>query len=165
MRVRSVTIQGFKSFGEKVRLEFHPKINAVIGPNGSGKSNVIEGIRWASHTARTRELRVRESTELIFHGSIGKAPLGMAEVELELEQFEGANLNIARRTHRTGWLVPKSSSGLFQSTCFFLLSFVEWGRESGATVDSIRPQTWPFTSPSDSFLKKTSSLKSRTYFV
>lgn len=102
VRVRSVTIQGFKSFGEKVRLEFHPKVNAVIGPNGSGKSNVIEGIRWASHTARTRELRVRESTELIFHGSLGKAPLGMAEVELELEQFEGANLNIARRLYRDG---------------------------------------------------------------
>ncbi len=100
--MRSVTIVGFKSFGEKVRLEFHPKINAVIGPNGSGKSNVIEGIRWASHTARTRELRVRESAELIFHGSLGKAPLGMAEVELELEQFEGANLNIARRLYRDG---------------------------------------------------------------
>jgi chromosome segregation protein len=102
VRVRSVTIQGFKSFGEKVRLEFHPKVNAVIGPNGSGKSNVIEGIRWASHTARTRELRVRESTELIFHGSTGKAPLGLAEVELELEQYEGANLNIARRLYRDG---------------------------------------------------------------
>lgn len=102
VRVQSVTIQGFKSFGEKVRLEFHPKINAVIGPNGSGKSNVIEGIRWASHTARTRELRVRESTELIFHGSLGKAPLGMAEVELELEQFEAANLNISRRLYRDG---------------------------------------------------------------
>ncbi len=100
--MRSVTIAGFKSFGEKVRLEFHPKVNAVIGPNGSGKSNVIEGIRWASHTARTRELRVRESTELIFHGSLGKAPLGMAEVELELEQFEGANLSIARRLYRDG---------------------------------------------------------------
>ncbi len=100
--MRSVTIQGFKSFGEKVRLEFHPKVNAVVGPNGSGKSNVIEGIRWASHTARTRELRVRESTELIFHGSSGKAPLGLAEVELELEQFEGANLNISRRLYRGG---------------------------------------------------------------
>ena len=102
VRIRSVTIQGFKSFGEKVRLEFHPKVNAVIGPNGSGKSNVIEGIRWASHTARTRELRVRESTELIFHGSVGKAPLGLAEVDLELEQFESTNLNITRRLYRDG---------------------------------------------------------------
>ena len=101
IRVRGITIQGFKSFGERVRLEFSPKVNAVIGPNGSGKSNVIEAIRWASHTARTRELRVKESTELIFHGSSGKQALNLAEVQLELEQPSGA-LSIARRLYRDG---------------------------------------------------------------
>ncbi len=101
IRVRQITIQGFKSFGERVRLEFSPKVNAVIGPNGSGKSNVIEGIRWASHTARTRELRVKESTELIFHGSSGKAALNLAEVELELEQPTGP-LSVTRRLYRDG---------------------------------------------------------------
>ncbi|MEY4529844.1 MAG: putative chromosome partition protein [Deinococcota bacterium] len=101
IRVRGITIQGFKSFGERVRLEFSPKVNAVIGPNGSGKSNVIEAIRWASHTARTRELRVKESTELIFHGSSGKQALNLAEVQLELEQPTGA-LSIARRLYRDG---------------------------------------------------------------
>ena len=90
IRVRGITILGFKSFGERVRLEFSPKVNAVIGPNGSGKSNVIEAIRWASHTARTRELRVKESTELIFHGSSGKQALNLAEVQLELELQLGA---------------------------------------------------------------------------
>ncbi len=103
VRVKSVTIGGFKSFGERVRLEFTPQVNAVIGPNGSGKSNVIEAIRWASHTARTRELRVRESTELIFHGSSGKAPVNVAEVLLELEGVPGAGtVNIARRLYRDG---------------------------------------------------------------
>jgi chromosome segregation protein len=101
IRVRGITIQGFKSFGERVRLEFSPKVNAVIGPNGSGKSNVIEAIRWASHTARTRELRVKESTELIFHGSSGKQALNLAEVQLELEQPTGG-LSIARRLYRDG---------------------------------------------------------------
>jgi chromosome segregation protein len=102
MRVRGITIQGFKSFGERVRLEFSDKVNAVIGPNGSGKSNVIEGIRWASHTARTRELRVKESTELIFHGSSGKQALNLAEVQLELEQDSaaGGGLSIVRRLYR-----------------------------------------------------------------
>jgi chromosome segregation protein len=102
MRVRGITIQGFKSFGERVRLEFTGKVNAVIGPNGSGKSNVIEGIRWASHTARTRELRVKESTELIFHGSSGKQALNLAEVQLELEQdsVAGGGLSITRRLYR-----------------------------------------------------------------
>jgi chromosome segregation protein len=101
IRVRGITIQGFKSFGERVRLEFSPKVNAVIGPNGSGKSNVIEAIRWASHTARTRELRVKESTELIFHGSSGKQALNLAEVQLELEQPTGG-LSITRRLYRDG---------------------------------------------------------------
>jgi chromosome segregation protein len=103
VRVKSVTIGGFKSFGERVRVEFMGGVNAVIGPNGSGKSNVIEAIRWASHTARTRELRVRESTELIFHGSSGKAPVNVAEVLLELEGVPGAGLlNVARRLYRDG---------------------------------------------------------------
>ncbi len=103
-RVRSVTITGFKSFGEKVRLEFNSRVNAVVGPNGSGKSNVIEGIRWASHTARTRELRARNATELIFHGSSGKAQLNLAEVQLELEDVygSGAGISISRRLYRDG---------------------------------------------------------------
>ncbi len=101
IRIRGITILGFKSFGERVRLEFSPKVNAVIGPNGSGKSNVIEAIRWASHTARTRELRVKESTELIFHGSSGKQALNLAEVQVELEQPSGG-LAITRRLYRDG---------------------------------------------------------------
>lgn len=107
VRIQSVTIQGFKSFGERVRLEFSGSVNAVIGPNGSGKSNVIEAIRWASHTVRNRELRVRESTELIFHGSSGKAPLNLAEVQLELIGVPGVAgpsgaVSIARRLYRDG---------------------------------------------------------------
>ena len=102
MRVRSVTITGFKSFGEKVRLEFSPRVNVVVGPNGSGKSNVIEGIRWASHTARTRELRARNATELIFHGSLGKAQLNLAEVQLELEDVQSGGVSISRRLYRDG---------------------------------------------------------------
>jgi chromosome segregation protein len=103
LRVRSVSIIGFKSFGEKIKIDFSPRVNAVIGPNGSGKSNVIEGIRWASHTARTRELRARNATELIFHGSQGKAALGMAEVELELEGIDDrAAMTVTRRLYRDG---------------------------------------------------------------
>ena len=103
VRVRAVTLTGFKSFGERVRVEFTPGVNAVVGPNGSGKSNVIEGLRWASHTARTRELRARAATELIFHGSGGKAPLGLAEVEVELEGVDDhPALTVTRRLYRDG---------------------------------------------------------------
>lgn len=106
MRIESISLQGFKSFGEKTRIEFVSGINAVIGPNGSGKSNVIEAIRWATHTARVRELRAGNATELIFHGSQGKSSLGLAEVMLELSGMHRSNLperlNLARRVYRDG---------------------------------------------------------------
>ncbi|MBB5233144.1 AAA family ATPase [Deinococcus budaensis] len=99
--LRSITLQGFKSFADRTRLEFGPGVSAVIGPNGSGKSNVVEALRWATHGARARELRAGRGTELIFHGSGGKAPLGLAEVQLELQTPEG-RVNLARRVYRDG---------------------------------------------------------------
>ncbi|MDL2345255.1 AAA family ATPase, partial [Deinococcus sp. MIMF12] len=99
--LRSITLHGFKSFADRTRLEFGPGVSAVIGPNGSGKSNVVEAIRWVTHGARARELRAGRGTELIFHGSGGKAPLGLAEVQLELQTPEG-RVNLSRRVYRDG---------------------------------------------------------------
>ncbi|RJF71193.1 chromosome segregation protein SMC [Deinococcus cavernae] len=99
--IRAITLQGFKSFADRTRLEFAGGVCAVIGPNGSGKSNVVEAIRWATHGARARELRAGRGTELIFHGSGGKAPLGLAEVSLELLTPQG-RVNVARRVYRDG---------------------------------------------------------------
>ncbi|MBB6017723.1 AAA family ATPase [Deinococcus radiopugnans] len=99
--LRSITLQGFKSFAERTRLEFGPGVSAVIGPNGSGKSNVVEGLRWVTHGARARELRAGRGSELIFHGSGGKAPHGLAEVQLELQTPEG-RVNLSRRIYRDG---------------------------------------------------------------
>ncbi|MDB5044911.1 MAG: chromosome segregation protein, partial [Deinococcus sp.] len=99
--LQAITLQGFKSFADRTRLEFGPGVSAVIGPNGSGKSNVVEAIRWATHGARARELRAGRGTELIFHGSGGKAPLGLAEVGLELHTSEG-RINVSRRVYRDG---------------------------------------------------------------
>ncbi|MFK7604047.1 AAA family ATPase [Deinococcus sp. SM5_A1] len=99
--LRSITLQGFKSFAERTRLEFGPGVSAVIGPNGSGKSNVVEGLRWVTHGARARELRAGRGSELIFHGSGGKAALGLAEVQLELQTPEG-RVNLSRRIYRDG---------------------------------------------------------------
>ncbi|UQN06408.1 chromosome segregation SMC family protein [Deinococcus sp. QL22] len=99
--LQAITLQGFKSFADRTRLEFGPGVSAVIGPNGSGKSNVVEAIRWATHGARARELRAGRGSELIFHGSGGKAPLGLAEVGLELHTPEG-RVNLLRRVYRDG---------------------------------------------------------------
>jgi len=97
-RIESLTLHGFKSFGEKVRLEFGPGITAVVGPNGSGKSNVVEALRWVTHSARTRALRAASATDLIFHGAGGKGSVGLAEVQLELT----GGLNLSRRLYRDG---------------------------------------------------------------
>jgi len=97
-RIESLTLHGFKSFGEKVRLEFGPGITAVVGPNGSGKSNVVEALRWVTHSAKARALRASSATDLIFHGAGGKGSVGLAEVQLELS----GGLNLSRRLYRDG---------------------------------------------------------------
>ena len=97
-RIESLTLHGFKSFGEKVRLEFGPGITAVVGPNGSGKSNVVEALRWVTHSAKARALRAASATDLIFHGAGGKGSVGLAEVQLELS----GGLNLSRRLYRDG---------------------------------------------------------------
>lgn len=107
--IKSITLQGFKSFADRIHIEFETGICAVIGPNGSGKSNVVEAIRWVTHGARARELRAGKSSELIFHGSGGKAPLGFAEVQLELHTpntssvaTNATTLSLSRRIYRDG---------------------------------------------------------------
>lgn len=99
--LESLTLQGFKSFEKRSRLEFQGGICAIIGPNGSGKSNVVEALRWVTQQARSRELRAGKATELIFHGAGNKAALGVAEVELELALPQG-HLSLARRLYSDG---------------------------------------------------------------
>ncbi|WP_045233631.1 AAA family ATPase, partial [Deinococcus pimensis] len=101
--ISAISLRGFKSFADHARLEFGPGITAVIGPNGSGKSNVVEAIRWVTQGARARELRAGRATELVFHGSSGRAPLGLAEVTLELEGLPSAGrVSVSRRIYRDG---------------------------------------------------------------
>lgn len=100
MKIERLTLQGFKSFGERTSLEFDRGIYGIVGPNGSGKSNLVEALRWVVG-ARARELRGEEALSLLFHGSDGKAPLGFAEVGLELGG-NGRRVNLNRRLERDG---------------------------------------------------------------
>jgi chromosome segregation protein len=99
--IEQISLRGFKSFAGPVRLELSPGITAVLGPNGSGKSNVVDAVRWGCHLARARHLRALQGTDLIFHGSKDRAPLGMAEVAVELSGPPG-RLRLARRIYRDG---------------------------------------------------------------
>ena len=101
MRLTSLTINGFKSFGDKTTIEFSEGVTGIVGPNGSGKSNVIDALKWAMGGGRASEFRAPEKTDLIFHGAAGKKSIGYAEVELTLKNGK-QTINIGRSLFRDG---------------------------------------------------------------
>ncbi|MGE5175703.1 MAG: chromosome segregation protein SMC [Hyphomicrobiales bacterium] len=107
MFLKRLDIQGFKSFPQRVRVDFGPGITAVVGPNGSGKTNIVEAIRWVLGEQNMRHLRGDTLEDVIFTGSAQRKPLGMAEVTLTLLNNRGVlpseytEVQIARRTFRS----------------------------------------------------------------
>lgn len=110
MYLKSLEMQGFKSFPDKIKLSFHEGITAVVGPNGSGKSNVSDAIRWVLGEQSTKTLRGAKMEDVIFIGSKNRKPQGFAEVSLtldnrgsdRLEGFEGEEITVSRRLYRSG---------------------------------------------------------------
>ncbi len=101
MKLKTLTLHGFKSFADKTSLDFSSNITGIVGPNGSGKSNIIDALRWATGGGRAAEFRAGEKTDLIFHGSQNKRGVGYAEVELLLSHGT-RNINISRSLLRDG---------------------------------------------------------------
>ena len=117
MFLKQLEIHGFKSFGDRTKLEFGRGITAIVGPNGSGKSNIADGIRWVLGEQSARTLRGDTMQDVIFAGSDGKGPLGMASVSLTLSDCRGSlgldfdEITVARRVYRSGesqYLINKS---------------------------------------------------------
>src|SRR5947208_2448260 len=107
MRLESVTLHGFKSFGEKTVVKVLPGITGIVGPNGCGKSNISEAVRWALGEQSAKSLRGQRMEDLIFHGSQSRKPVGLAEVELTFRNdgtlsVPWAEVSVARRLYRTG---------------------------------------------------------------
>lgn len=88
MHLKRLTIQGFKSFADKVVLTFDQGITGIVGPNGSGKSNVIDSVRWVMGEQNAKNLRGEKAIDIIFAGSDKRKALTMAEVALTFDNTE-----------------------------------------------------------------------------
>ncbi|PKN18050.1 MAG: chromosome segregation protein SMC [Deltaproteobacteria bacterium HGW-Deltaproteobacteria-6] len=84
MKLKRLEIAGFKSFRDKVVIDFSKGVNAVVGPNGCGKSNVVDSIRWVMGEQRVKALRGKKMDDVVFNGSEDAAPVSMAEVVMTL---------------------------------------------------------------------------------
>jgi chromosome segregation protein len=106
--LKKLEAYGFKSFADKLDLEFGPGITAVVGPNGSGKSNITEAIRWVLGEQSAKNLRGLKMEDVIFVGSERRKPLGIAEVSLTLDNSDNTlpidftEVTITRRVFRSG---------------------------------------------------------------
>ena len=108
MFVKALRIAGFKSFADPTILEFQPGVNVIVGPNGSGKSNIADALSWVLGSQTPSSLRGASMEDVIFAGSAGRPRLGMADVELTLDNtarilpLDLAEVTIARTTDRAG---------------------------------------------------------------
>ncbi|MFC1890372.1 chromosome segregation protein SMC [Thermodesulfobacteriota bacterium] len=111
MRIKRVEVQGFKSFPDRVTMDFSNGIIAVVGPNGCGKSNVVDAIRWVLGEQSAKHLRGKAMEDVIFHGSQDRSAVGMSEVSLIFSNDNGdvtqeyadySEIMVSRRLFRSG---------------------------------------------------------------
>ena len=108
MYLKSIEVQGFKSFANKIRFDFHNGITGIVGPNGSGKSNVADAVRWVLGEQRVKQLRGSSMQDVIFAGTETRKPMGYAYVAITLDNSDHklptdyTEVTVARRIYRSG---------------------------------------------------------------
>ena len=107
MHLKSLEIQGFKSFPDKTTIQFGSDITAIVGPNGSGKSNISDSILWVMGEQSTKTLRGAKMEDVIFGGTQKRAPVGFAEATLTLDNtdralpYDADEVMVTRRYYRS----------------------------------------------------------------
>lgn len=108
MFLKAVEIFGFKSFGERVYIEFNRGLTSIVGPNGSGKSNILDAVLWVLGEQSYKNIRAKESADVIFSGGKDKKAMSFAEVSLYIDNsdnflaLENDEVKITRKLHSTG---------------------------------------------------------------
>ena len=118
MILKSLELQGFKTFPDKTSLQFERGITSVVGPNGSGKSNISDAMRWVLGEQSVRTLRCSKMEDVIFNGTPQRKALGFAEVTLTIDNadrrlpFDNDTVAVTRRYYRSGeseYLINKNT--------------------------------------------------------
>ena len=108
MQLTQLEIKGFKSFGDKITINFNDGVTAIVGPNGCGKSNVVDAIRWVLGEQSTRMLRSEKMENIIFNGTKTRKPSNLAEVSLTFDNTKNilptdfTKVTITRKLYRSG---------------------------------------------------------------
>ena len=142
MRLKRITLHGFKTFADKTEIEFASGVTAIVGPNGSGKSNLLDALTWCLGEQKASSVRATRAQDVIFAGSSRRKPMGMAEVSLTVDNedrflpLDFAEVTITRRVYRSGegeYFINKSHCRLKDITDLFLDTGV--GRGAYAIVN------------------------------
>ncbi|KHF30855.1 Chromosome partition protein Smc [Anoxybacillus sp. BCO1] len=147
---------GFKSFADRISIDFVPGMTAIVGPNGSGKSNITDAIRWVLGEQSAKSLRGAKMEDVIFSGSESRKPLNVAEVTLTLDnsdQFlplEYEEVSVTRRVYRSGdseFFINKQPCRLKDIVDLFMDSGV--GREAFSIISQGKVEEILSSKPED----------------